>query len=374
MLSNKQKKIQYIGSSLTIALMLVSGVAAAESNPSSLKLAQATAIEKQDGQYWIKKGHELRDAGKHEEAIQAYRKAESLGAGSDDLTFGIAYTYGLMGRKREAYWEYSKVANSENPKNRIIACEEMQTYKHDRNRYLSDPYFADLYTHGGWQTLGDAAFIEMKARYGFYGEGNLAPEYYVYAAVERDNRSGIVGGFPEEIVDNAARFGVGYTKPLTDDYSLYFIAEAGVARDLIDKNRDRNNDDFRAGLQYFNSWNTEYDCRSTDTTPNRFILSVSSELIYYSRYDDAVIFNLDVRPGIRLIETRQTDVDAFLLLNYNANLENSNNNVTEVGVGVSWVPDRDNNFKITARTGKIYYDDGDSDTNSVIEFQHYISW
>jgi len=377
MLSRKCNKTQYITSSLMIALMLASGAtAAAETSSSPLVLAQASATVKQDGKFWIQKGDELRAAGKREEALQAYRKAESMGAGSDQLSFKIADTYTEMHRFREAYWEWEKVSHSSSRENRVEACVQMEWAKHSRSRSLPDPYFADLNTNVSWQEIGDVdvSTLDTLARVGMVVGEEKPAEYYLYAGYTKDNRSGLVGGIPIEYVDNLARWGVGFRKPITANHSLSFMAEVGQARDLIDKARDRTRDDFRGGFEYYKEWNKDYDCHSTNERPNRLFMGVYSELKYYSIYDDAVIFTLDLVPGIRLVETRKTDVDAFLLFSYNTNLEKTEDTYSEYAAGVTWLPDRQYNFTVTARVGEVLYKGGGSDKRILLELQHYIRW
>jgi len=376
MLSNKRNKAQYITSGLMMVLMLVSVAAAAESSPLPLVLAQASATVKQDGRFWIQKGDELRATGKREEALQAYRKAESMGAGSDKLSFAIADTYTEMNRFREAYWEWRKVSKSQNHENRVEACVQMEWAKHSRFKYLPDPYFADLTTNASWQEIGDVdvSTIDMLARAGVVIGKEKPAEYYLYAGYTKDNRSGLVGGIPIEYVDNLARMGVGFRKPLTANHNLSFMAEAGRARDLIDKARDRTRNDYRAGFEYYKEWNKDYDCHSINKTPNRFFMGVYSELKYYSIYDDAVIFTLDLVPGIRLIETSKSNVDAFLLFSYNTNLDDSKNTYSEYAIGITWLPDRQYDFTVTARAGEVLYKGGGSDTRVLLELQHYIRW
>lgn len=378
MKSYKQRKLAKKALTFGISLMLSAGASTAEMNtglnPYSIRLAQVSSSSNQSAQSWVRKGDQLRAIGKYEEAIAAYRKAEAAGAGSDQLTFKIADTYKDMKRDRDAYWEFSKVSNSKNDENRMTACEQMELLKHMRSKSLKDPYFADLYTHGGYQSIGDTAFIDMKGRWGITKGTEKPLELYLFAHYIKDNRSGVVGSFAQEYFDNVFRAGAGLQKKLLTDHGLYFIAEAGRARDLIDLGRDRNRDDYRAGFEYYQEWGTDYNCRSTNTRPNRFILTASGELKYYSRYDDAVLFSVDVRPGLRLLETRKSNVDAFMIFSYNTNLKESANTYTEVGAGVSWVPNRQYDFKITAKVVETYFKGGDSDTNAVLEFEHYILW
>jgi len=369
MLYSNQKKIQGIALGLAVALVLAPGAAVAESSPSFFKLAQAQVGVKQNGQSWIKKGDQLRSEGKHEEALQAYRKAESLGAGSDQLTFTIGDTYKEMGRERDAYWEFSKADNSKNYESRMIACEQMQELGYARNKYFKDPYFADLSTTVGWQSIGNTAYVDVLARYGRY-VGDDA-EVYAYAGLARDNRSGLVGGFPEFFYENVARIGVGANKGLTDHLSVY--AEAGVYRDLIEH---RSLNEFNVGLEYYRDWNMEYDCRSTDTRPNRFIFSLYSSVTYSALEDndERIDFEITARPGIRMVETRKTNVDAFLHISYGTDFEEHLDTYSELSVGVRWVPNRNYDFAIEARTGRNFYEEGGSDSSSVIELQHYVSW
>jgi hypothetical protein len=87
-----------------------------------------------------------------------------------------------------------------------------------------------------------------------------------------------------------------------------------------------------------------------------------------------VLFSVDVRPGLRIYETAKSNIDAFMILSYNTNLKESANRYSEVGAGISWVPNRQYDFKITAKAVETYFKGGNSDTNFVLEFEHYILW
>jgi hypothetical protein len=329
---------------------------------------------RQSASQYERQGDQMRAAGNYKGALAAYRKAEQLGGRSDDLTFKIADTYKDMGAQRQAYWEFHKAQNSKVQETRLTACEQMEYLKEHRNKKLRPPYFADLYTNAGVQTIGDAAFVDMKARWGIEKGKERPFRAYLFAYLTRDNQSGNVGGFPQSFFDNVGIVGVGIQKKLLKDQGLYFIAEHGRARDLINMNRDRNRDDTRAGFEYYQEWGTSYNCRTTKRRPNRFVMVASAELKYYTRYNDATIFQLDLRPGIRLFETRKSSVDAFLIAGTYRNLDDTDNSYNEFGAGISWVPNRQRDFKITLRATHVKFETGGSDENVVLEFHHYIKW
>lgn len=359
---------------LTMTITLMTGTAFAETKHFPFQIAQTSAAIQQNGKYWIEKGWELHRAKKYDEAIQAWRKAEELGAGNDDLTFDIASTLEEMGRYSEAYDEVSKVRDSKNKDTRVEACEKMNRMKWARTKTLPKPYFADLATTIGWQRINDVGYIDMKGRFGITRNGKRPSKYYLFAKYSRDNRSGLVGGFPEEHFENSAVVGLGYEKKLLADESLYFFAEAGRAKELVDLGRDEYENDVRAGFEYYKHWYTDYDCHSDDKFPNRFVLKTHADLIYYSRYDDSLWFTAKVLPGIRVYEGDRSNVDAYLVFGVSENLRDSDESYHKAGLGIEWVPDRQRNFKVQVEATETYFDSGDSVYNVIVELEHYINW
>ena len=60
-------------------------------------------------------GHALRDTGRFEEAVSAYKKAIQLAPDNITAHIGLAFTYSLMGREKEARAEAAEVLRI-NPK------------------------------------------------------------------------------------------------------------------------------------------------------------------------------------------------------------------------------------------------------------------
>lgn len=376
---NKHINLHAIATCVSIAFLCFTNTSLADSTvyqikPASFLLAQTTASASQDAQSWLNKGYQLRSQGKHQEALTAFRKAESLGAGSERLTIDITDTYLEMGRERDAYYEISKVANSADFETRVKACEYREDLKYSRYRSLPDPYFADLGTTIGWQSIGDTGFIDIRGRFGIESGDDYFSQLYLFASVTDDNRSGFVGGFPEEYFESLASVGVGYLQKVLKNHELYFIAEAARSKELANVGRDDYDSHFTAGFEYYRDWGTEYDCRSIDHFPFRFILYTYGELKYYSRFDDSVFLSYEARPGLRVYETPSDTVDTYLIFSLNVNLENSNDNFYEAGLGATWFPDRQRDYNFTVRAVESYFDDGSSDFNFLVQFEHYINW
>ena len=88
-------------------------------------------------------------------------------------------------------------------------------------------------------------------------------------------------------------------------------------------------------------------------------------------YQSIIIVN---EPGIRLLETTRSHLDAWVAFGAYANLNNSNNDYQEVAVGITWMPNRQRDFKITLKVARVFFDNGTEDTNGVLQFEHYINW
>lgn len=246
-------------------------------------------------------------------------------------------------------------------------------------KVLPDPWFADLYAQFGWQSIGDTAYTDM---YGRVGADILPDERliaYGFGIFTRDNRSGdLIDNFPAEYFDNLAVLGVGVQSRLLKSQPLYFLAETGWSNDLVDNDDEEQDQYTRAGLLYYKEWNMQRECLGKVHYPGRFVMTTSASSLYYSRYDDAWITNIDLRPGFRLIESDYSSLDASLVLNAHFDSKaNENLDYHQVGVALTWVPDAHYGFKLVGEALNTYYDEGDEDaeneynTNLYLVYERY---
>ncbi len=73
-------------------------------------------------------GHPLRDEGRFEEAVSAYKKALQFAPDSITSHIGLAATYSMMGREKEACAEAAEVLRV-NPKFTLDSLGKMLPYK-----------------------------------------------------------------------------------------------------------------------------------------------------------------------------------------------------------------------------------------------------
>lgn len=339
-------------------------------------LMTATAVASaMTGQEWREKGDALLDSGDLQGAVNAYEQAESLGAGDEKLTMEKAQIYRDLDDSKSAYWEYHKNRSAANPEIRQEACMAMNELHWDRHKKLKYPYFADLSASGGYQSISSVSYIDTKFRYGrTFGGGENPPSVYAFFSASGDNRSGLVGGFPQEIYDNVAIAGVGIKKTLNEEWGISIFAEAGYAHDLVNLGRKRGRFDGRAGIEMYRNWNTDFSCNTGVSKPYRFVNRLSSSLIYYTRYGDTVLLDVSLKPGIRVYETPDSFVDAFIYLGGTVDFRNSNSNFGEAGVGIMWQPDRKTDLTISAMATNVFYNNRSSEPSFQLTFDFYDLW
>lgn len=328
------------------------------------RLERQSETRPNDGATWRALGDALVRARRHEDALRAYRRAQSLGVNDEALTVSIGDVLKDLKREGEAYREFEKVQTSQDPDRRLTACQQLNYLAPYRHRQLRRPYFADMWMQAGHQTVGSTSYVDAVARAGV----NLMPDErlqaYGVARVARDNRSGLVEGYPREYFDNYASIGAGLRYQPLPERPLYVYAEAGWAHDLIDLGRERNHSDARVGVSYYDEWNTTRSCESTDRTPMRFVMTFSGDSAFRSRYRDTLITTLDVRPGVRVYETARSSVDVSAVAALYADSQAERKlQYTQLGAAVTWVPDGRNNLRVVAEALRTNFAQADSATN-----------
>lgn len=317
-----------------------------------------------DGPAWRALGDALVRARRPEEALRAYRRAQSLGVNDEALTISIGDVLKDLKREGEAYREFEKVLPSQNADRRLTACQQVNYLAPYRHRQLRRPYFADLWMQAGHQTVGSTSYVDAVARAGVNLLGDERLQTYGVARVARDNRSGVVEGYPREYFDNYASIGAGLRYQPLPERPLFVYAEAGWAHDLVDLGRERNHSDVRAGVSYYDEWFTTRSCESTDRHPMRFVMTFSGDSAFRSRYRDTVITTLDLRPGVRVYETAFSSVDVTAVGALYADSQAERKLVyTQLGAAVTWVPDGRRNLRVVAEALRTNFAQAPSATN-----------
>ena len=357
---------------LVLTALLSLGAQAQQSDPVEVdwpaalrRLERQVEATPNDGPTWRALGDALVRARRHEDALRAYRRAQELGVKDEALTISIGDVLKDLKREGEAYREFAKVLPSQDPERRLTACQQVNYLAPYRYRQLRRPYFADLWMQAGHQSVGSTTYLDAVARAGV----NLMPDerlqVYGVARVARDNRSGLVEGYPLEYFENSAVIGAGLRYQPLAEQPLYLYAEAGWAHDLIDLGRERNHSDLRAGATYYQEWFTNRSCESgAPLHPMRFVMTLSGESAFRSRYRDTIITTLDLRPGVRVYETPFSSVDVLAVAALYADSQAERKlQYTQFGAAVSWVPDARANLRIVVEALRTNFAQADSATN-----------
>ena len=216
------------------------------------------------------------------------------------------------------------------------ACAAYRNVRGSSGKLLPDPWFAEVYAAPEYRSHHDVAVAPIEGRVGVSYGASSTVEAYVSLRGTIDTRSGKADLVPVTYYDNAAFVAGGLRVQPFADVPVSLFAEVGAGYDIADQNRGRLRSDFRGGAVAYQQWNVEAPCAGGDRFPFRFIADVYGEAIYYSRYDNNVLFYGRVRPGIRLFETPTWGVDGYLLGAVSSDLKNNkDNHFGEYGTGIA---------------------------------------
>ena len=327
------------------------------------------------GKEWRLRGDELLQEGQLQQALEAYRKAEQMGAGDEELVMTIAQIYRQLNRDRDAFREYARNRSAVNPELRASACYGMNDLNWAKYKFVPTPYFVELGLYGGWQNVNELAYFAAPARAGVMLGDTHPTTFYGFSKIGRDSESGWVGPELRQYSENLGIFGVGAQQLVSTRLGLKAVGEIGVAHDYVWQERDRNRRDVRAGLELWQEWNTVRFCESRKRYPFRFLMTAWGELMYYSRYNDATVLGADLRPGVRLRETDQGAIDLLAIGGFYFDSKAKGSfQYGEAGAALRWIPDHQSPFRISFRVVETYNNDGPTGAKWGIELEHYLYW
>jgi tetratricopeptide (TPR) repeat protein len=284
-------------------------------------------------------GYLLTSEGKNEEALEHFRAAEKNAPQDPQMSMQLGYVLDSTNRKKEAYKEFEKASLSKDEQVREEACLATINLAPVIHKKLPDPYFADVYFSPSYNTRFDDGIFSLNLR----GGVNVGPrkEWDVYAGFRgvRDTESR-GGNAPQIFSDNVGVFALGARYIPLKNIPLSLYAEAGMAYDLLDRNRDRWRDDVRAGALMYTAWGAAPHCPMGWQFPFRHVGNFYADVSVYSRYDWNWIGYARVREGLRVVEKGRSSLDAYLHVGGVVDSDDEFfNNLVEVGPGLAFVPD-----------------------------------
>ncbi len=265
---------------------------------------RAAAQKPQDGALQRQIGFTALDANMPNEAKAAFQRALVIDPSDEIARIQIAFFYDQEGQHQTARGEFALVLNSKDPERRLRACEGFGNLRTSVNKQLPKPWFGEVYLAPEWDRQTGAGVAPVQLRAGVTLPQMPKVDVYASTRVTYDTRSGAGDGIlgPQFYYDNAAIFAGGVRMRPVDGWPVVLFAEAGYAYDLLYKNRDRWQPDFRGGLIVAQEWNMLPQCDRANPFEPRFIADFYGDAVAFSRYNNDVIAYARLRPGYRFFE------------------------------------------------------------------------
>lgn len=270
-------------------------------------LVDAAATYPGDPRIQLEAGYDLLRQDRQADALPWFERAAALQPERADLWRQIGYIRKALGQTAAALTAFERAAALD-PADDAARGEQAYLRQAMEPGSTAPPerFFAETYAAPEYNSHWAMAVLPVQARVGAVLADNPAVEAYAGLRINVDSRSGAGPFGPQVFTDNMAAVAAGLrVRPLT---GLVLFVEAGGAYDLADRGRSRWRGDLRGGFVYYNDWNMA----PRPAGEIRPVADVYADGIYYSRYDDNVLFTARVRPGLRLVESKRLAFDVFL--------------------------------------------------------------
>lgn len=285
---------------------------------------------------WKSKGYLELDQGNQQAALDAFLRAEELAPNDESLKLQIAYLLNAMQRNREAYARFDDLTGARDTQIADTACTAVSNLAGASTKVLPAPWYALFAASPSWESRSDLGVLPMDLRIGRTFEDGLL-DVYGFVHFNRDNRSS--GGAAPVIYDaNEIVTGVGAALRPFDGVPLAFYGQAGVRKDLIERNRTSPDGDYELGMFYSDAWgDTSAGCFRGWDMPLTPYLTAYGHLATYSEDDYNTIVETQARAGLNLLRGAIGNVAVYAYGGLEADTKRYYyNNTLEVGPGVAW--------------------------------------
>lgn len=300
------------------------------------RFVAATRIAPSRADLWKQLGYIYLGLGHNQSALAAFRAGLRKNPRDHQLSLQIAYLLQNMGDNRGSARQFRRTIASPISDISQKSCSGYSNLRGLPNRLFPKPYFGEIYLAPEYNNRHRLGVFPLQMRLGVTLSEYPQVEAYVGLRSNWDNRSGVTAAGSQVYNDNAAVFAAGLrVKPIAS-IPLFFFVEAGSAYDITYRLRPRWREDVRAGFQYYQEWNTQLVCDAAGFRI-RPIADVYADGVYYSRYDDNVLFFGRFRPGLRLFEAATWAIDSYVNLAFSTDTRNvPGNRYQEAGLGLAF--------------------------------------
>lgn len=245
------------------------------------------------------------------EALAAFDRSLLIEPGDETIGLQRAYVLQRLGRNRTASTAFHALSGASDGGIANQACAAYRALYDSNDRAFDAPWFGEAYLAPQYVSHFDLAVVPFQGRIGAVLDEDTTLEAYASVRATVDTRSGRGIFGPQNYYDNSLVVAGGLRAQPFEDVPIAFFVEAGAAYDLTDRGRDRWRGDVRGGAVFFDEWNMAPPCIG-DEGGVRPIADFYAEAIYYSRYDDNILFFGRVRPGLRILESQHGALDIYV--------------------------------------------------------------
>jgi tetratricopeptide (TPR) repeat protein len=322
------------GDEIRVQLELAYYLIERERNAEALPyLERASSLDPARAEIWTQLGYVRVALDRDEDALTAFDRSLALSP-NDEVALQRAYLLQKLGRNRAAAESFHDLSGSGQPDIADQSCDAYENLYNVADKAFDPPFFGETYFAPEYNSHWELGVIPFQGRVGAVIEDTHEVEAYLGLRASVDTRSGN-GPFGTQIYnDNAAVIAAGLRARPIPDVPLSLFIEAGTAYDITDRNRDRWRGDVRGGFLFYDEWNMAPACgeRKGGVRP---VADFYADGIYFSRYDDNVLFFFRARPGLRLSETENHAIDLYLHGAAGFDTSGVNyNNFEELGAGI----------------------------------------
>jgi len=259
----------------------------------------------------------------------------------------IGYLYSSLNQNKKAYQYFNRATVSQDPKLSWLAQDAMTRFAGQQTKAFPTPYYGEFFAMPFTQNRFGITVSQFIGRLGVELSLPMRPRVYTFTRRTQDNRANNLGELTQLFEDNVWVTGVGGQIFPFKKLPLFVYAEAGAARDLYDRARERWRPDLRAGFMYYQEVGARPTYFTEPTYSTNYYAIWYAEMTYFSRYDNNVIASVRTHQGIRLFQYKSSMINLFARGRV---IEDSHrdfyNNFAELGPGLAIIPSNRYNFEI----------------------------
>lgn len=270
-------------------------------------------------------------------AIDYFTRAYEL-THQPNLAMQLGYLYDQVDNKPAAYKAFKLASRSPEPELALRAENAMTNLAGLQTKALPYPYFSEVFFNPFTQSRFGLTVRPLYIRAGIEQKNSIDTKQYVFLRRTDDNKSENLGQISQIYEDNVQIEGIGAQVTPLKRIPLVGFLEAGVAYDLVYRDRDRWRGDLRGGVMYYDEFCARPAYFEKLTWSSNYYSDVYGDATYFTRYTN-LIAGVKTHQGIRLLQYHSSMVNLYAVGRVIGDTQRLFfNNFAEIGPGIEFIP------------------------------------